>query len=102
MPVSLPINTLKGNWTRLHSAERLRRSSHVVSVIDQTVCIFGGEVQPRQPIDDQIDVLSLQSGKASLNPAADHRTNSLQTQQTTKQNPSQQLQVPALEPPLQF
>jgi hypothetical protein len=62
MPVSLPISTLKGNWTRLHSTERLRRSSHVVSVIDQTVCIFGGEVQPRQPIDDQIDVLSLQSG----------------------------------------
>jgi hypothetical protein len=62
MPVSLPMNTLKGNWSRLHNTERLRRSSHVVSVIDQTVCIFGGEVQPRQPIDDQIDILSLQSG----------------------------------------
>ena len=102
MPVSLPINTLKGNWARLHSTERLRRSSHVVSVIDKTVYIFGGEVQPRQPIDDQIDVLSLQSGTASPNPAAHHGTNNLQTRQTTKPNPSQQPQVPALEQPLQF
>jgi hypothetical protein len=61
-PRAMPINTLKGTWTRLLDTERLQRSSQVVSVIDNTVCIFGGEVQPRQPVDDQIDVFSLKSG----------------------------------------
>src|SRR5689334_13776128 len=58
----MPINTLRGTWSRLLEADRLRRSSQVLSVIDQTVYIFGGEVQPRQPVDDKIDVLSLKPG----------------------------------------
>jgi hypothetical protein len=58
----MPINVLKGTWSRLLEADRLRRSSQVLSVIDQTVCIFGGEVQPRQPVDDKIDVFSLKPG----------------------------------------
>ncbi|KAF1943491.1 galactose oxidase [Clathrospora elynae] len=66
MPVAMPISTLKGSWTCLLDDERLRRSSHVLSVIDQTVCIFGGEVKPREPIDDQVDVFSLKSDAPSL------------------------------------
>jgi hypothetical protein len=69
MPIATrgnPINTLKGTWTRLYDEERLRRSSHVLSVIGQTVCIFGGEVQPRQPVDDQVDVLSLTADAPKL------------------------------------
>ncbi|KAJ4366209.1 hypothetical protein N0V83_007845 [Neocucurbitaria cava] len=66
MPVARPISTLKGTWTRLLDEERLRRSSQVLSVIDQTVCIFGGEVQPRQPIDDKVDVFSLKPGSTNL------------------------------------
>jgi hypothetical protein len=62
MPIRKPISTLKGTWTRLLDTERLRRSSQVLSVIDQTVCIFGGEVHPRQPVDDKVDVFSLQPG----------------------------------------
>jgi hypothetical protein len=58
-----PINMLKGTWTRLLNEDRLQRSSQVLSVIDQTVCIFGGEVQPRKPVDDKIDVFSLKPGK---------------------------------------
>lgn len=57
-----PISTLKGRWTRLLDDERLRRSSQVLSVVDEAVCIFGGEVQPRQPVDDKIDVFSLKPG----------------------------------------
>ena len=60
----MPISTLNGTWTRLSSHERLRRSSQVVSVIDQKVCIFGGEVKPREPIDDKVDIFSLTSGIA--------------------------------------
>ncbi|KAL5119728.1 hypothetical protein ACEQ8H_002334 [Pleosporales sp. CAS-2024a] len=54
-----PINMLKGTWKRVLETDRLARSSHVLSVIDDTVCIFGGEVQPRQPVDNQVDILSL-------------------------------------------
>lgn len=61
-----PISTLKGTWTRLLDTERLRRSSQVLSVIDDKICIFGGEVQPRQPVDDQIDVLSTKPGPPPL------------------------------------
>jgi hypothetical protein len=57
-----PISTLKGTWTHLIDDERLRRSSQVLSVIDNTVCIFGGEVKPRQPVDDKVDVFSLMPG----------------------------------------
>jgi hypothetical protein len=57
-----PISTLKGTWTRLIDEERLRRSSHVLSVIGDSVCIFGGEVKPRQPVDDKVDVFSLKAG----------------------------------------
>jgi hypothetical protein len=57
-----PISTLKANWSRLLTSERLRRSSHVVAVLDQTVCIFGGEVEPRKPLDSHIDLLSLEPG----------------------------------------
>lgn len=67
MPVSMPINTLKGNWQRLIKTDRLKRSSQVLSVVNSHVCIFGGEVQPRQPVDDKVDVLSLNAGEfASL------------------------------------
>ncbi|KAJ4292603.1 hypothetical protein N0V90_009266 [Kalmusia sp. IMI 367209] len=59
MPVSKPIWKMNGSWSRLHAAERLRRSSQVLSVIDNIVYIFGGEVQPRQPVDNQVDILTL-------------------------------------------
>jgi hypothetical protein len=62
MPIRKPISTLTGTWMRLLDTERLRRSSQVLSVIDETVYIFGGEVQPRQPVDDKVDVFSLQPG----------------------------------------
>ena len=58
----MPISTLKAKWTRLLAAERLRRSSQIVSVVGQTVYIFGGEVEPRKPVDSQVDVLPLGSG----------------------------------------
>lgn len=55
----MPVSTLSGTWTRLLAADRLRRSSQVVSAVGETVCVFGGEVVPRQPVDDKIDVISV-------------------------------------------
>lgn len=66
MPVGKPINTLKGSWKRLLNDERLRRSSQVLSVVDSNVCIFGGEVKPREPIDDKVDVFPLKSNATNL------------------------------------
>ncbi|KAK7181925.1 hypothetical protein DPSP01_009522 [Paraphaeosphaeria sporulosa] len=66
MPTRKPIWHHNGKWTRLHSAERLRRSSHALAVIDSTVYIFGGEVQPRQPVDAALDVLRLSTGSPTL------------------------------------
>lgn len=63
MPVARPISTLKGTWTRLLDTERLRRSSQVLSIIDGNVCIFGGEIKPREPLDDKVDVVSLKPGE---------------------------------------
>jgi hypothetical protein len=100
MPVSMPISTLKGTWRRLLSDERLRRSSQVLSVIDQQVCIFGGEVKPREPIDDKVDTFSL-SGTLPLN-FADHQGTTLtapQMQRIWKQSQSLQHQVQELEAP---
>lgn len=68
MPVGKPVWNNNGTWSRVHQADRLRRSSQVLSVIDKTAYIFGGEVQPRQPIDSQLDVVSLdQAGTSPTN-----------------------------------
>ncbi|KAF2638185.1 galactose oxidase [Massarina eburnea CBS 473.64] len=64
-PIGRPIWNQNGAWTRLLASERLRRSSQVLSVIDNTAYIFGGEVQPRQPVDNQIDAVSLRKGTHS-------------------------------------
>lgn len=58
--------SLNGSWSRLIASERLRRSSQVLSVIDKTAFVFGGEVQPRQPVDAQLDVFSLAQGTSLL------------------------------------
>lgn len=67
MPVaSKAIWTQHGKWTRLYGAERMRRSSQTLSVVDNTAYILGGEVQPRQPVDDKLDVLPLRTPGAKL------------------------------------
>ncbi|KAJ4337763.1 hypothetical protein N0V87_004511 [Didymella glomerata] len=59
MPVSAPIHTLKGDWQKIAANDRLKRSSQIASVINGALHIFGGEVQPRQPVDDKVDVVAL-------------------------------------------
>ena len=46
-------------WTRLASSARLQRSSQTLSVVRNQAWIFGGELQPRQPVDNQIDIVEL-------------------------------------------
>lgn len=48
---------------KLVEAEILRRSSQVVSVVGDRVYIFGGELRPREPRDNDVHVVSLNSSK---------------------------------------
>ena len=50
-------------WTKLASSERLRRSSQVLSIVEETVWIFGGELFSRQPVDNQIDLINLSTNR---------------------------------------
>lgn len=47
-------------WTQVVSSTRLQRSSQTLSVAQGKAWIFGGEVLPREPVDNQIDVVELQ------------------------------------------
>lgn len=51
--------TLKGSWTHLLSYEPLQRSSQVTSIINDTTYVFGGELLPRQPRDNDIHLVKL-------------------------------------------
>ncbi|KAJ3726743.1 kelch repeat protein [Lentinula raphanica] len=51
--------TLTAKWTLLTSSERLNRSSQSLAVVGTQVLIFGGEVVPRLPVDNQLDVIDL-------------------------------------------
>ncbi|KAF4956369.1 hypothetical protein FGADI_3946 [Fusarium gaditjirri] len=46
-------------WSRITSSKRLYRSSQAVSSVGQKVYIFGGELLPREPVDNRVDVISL-------------------------------------------
>ncbi|KAH7309045.1 kelch repeat protein [Stachybotrys elegans] len=46
-------------WTRLASETRLQRSSQCVSVLGSALYIFGGEVLPREPVDNHLHAIEL-------------------------------------------
>ncbi|KAJ6785602.1 hypothetical protein PWT90_00474 [Aphanocladium album] len=50
-------------WSRLVATQRLYRSSQTVTVVGQQAYTFGGELIPRQPVDNKFDVVDL-SGKS--------------------------------------
>ena len=55
------MTSLSCSWTRLASSTRLQRSSQAISVVGSKAFIFGGELKPRQPVDNQTDVIDVQS-----------------------------------------
>ncbi|KAH8897323.1 kelch repeat protein [Thozetella sp. PMI_491] len=56
---------LAARWTQLASSARLQRSSQCLSTIGSRAWIFGGELQPREPVDSHFDVIDLGEGKAT-------------------------------------
>ncbi|KAF9772135.1 hypothetical protein IL306_010193 [Fusarium sp. DS 682] len=54
-PTTLP----QASLFRITSSKRLYRSSQAVSTIGQSAYIFGGELVPREPVDNRVDVVNL-------------------------------------------
>lgn len=57
------MSRIVANCHKLLEEETLRRSSQIVSVVDDKAYIFGGELRPREPRDNDVHVVSLNSGK---------------------------------------
>ncbi|KAK4142425.1 kelch repeat protein [Dichotomopilus funicola] len=55
---------LSARWTRLASSERLGRSSQSFSVLHSQAWVFGGELLPREPVDNRLDLIELRSTAA--------------------------------------
>ena len=51
---------LKATWKRISTDTILPRSSHSLSIIKTKAYIFGGEQQPREPVDNHVHVFTLQ------------------------------------------
>lgn len=54
----LPKNSMKGTWERIYVPE-LPRSSHTIDIVSDTAYIFGGEISPREPVDNDMHVVRL-------------------------------------------
>ncbi|KAH8595098.1 hypothetical protein B0O99DRAFT_512597 [Bisporella sp. PMI_857] len=52
-------------WTQLCTSDKLQRSSHILSVIEDNAYIFGGELLPRQPRDNHVYKMDIKAGSAS-------------------------------------
>lgn len=44
-------------WSKLLSADILQRSSQIISLTPDNVYIFGGELRPREPRDNDVHVV---------------------------------------------
>ena len=55
---------LKARWHRIDSPP-LPRSSHTLSVVAGRAYIFGGEISPREPVDNEMHIITLPSGSVS-------------------------------------
>lgn len=60
-----PTAPLEATLTRIPTDQPLPRSSHSLSIIQGRAYIFGGEVQPREPADNEMHVFILPSSAVS-------------------------------------
>lgn len=59
--IAKPTMPLKATWRRLVTPNPLPRSSHSLSVIKGNAYVFGGEERPREPVGNDMHVLTLPS-----------------------------------------
>lgn len=56
--IAAPRNTMTGTWERIYVPE-IPRSSHTINIVSSTAYIFGGEINPREPVDNDMHVVRL-------------------------------------------
>ena len=59
--VAQPTMPIKARWTPIPTSESLPRSSHSFSIVKGRAYIFGGEIEPRRPVDNDMHVITLPS-----------------------------------------
>ncbi|KAL8995608.1 MAG: hypothetical protein Q9169_004682 [Polycauliona sp. 2 TL-2023] len=57
--IAKPTMPLKATWRRLVASKPLPRSSHSLSVIKGKAYVFGGEETPREPVGNEMHILTL-------------------------------------------
>ena len=57
--IAKPTMPLKARFQRISTSKPLPRSSHTISVVKGRAYIFGGEIQPREPTDNEVHVYTL-------------------------------------------
>ncbi|KAH0845388.1 Kelch repeat protein [Fonsecaea pedrosoi] len=50
---------VRAKWTCILDEQKVKRSSHALAVIGSNAYIYGGEIKPREPVDSDVDVVSL-------------------------------------------
>lgn len=45
---------VSASWTSLLTSDELQRSSHILSVVNGSAYLYGGELLPRQPRDNHV------------------------------------------------
>lgn len=53
---------ISGTWHKVLESELLQRSSHAMLVIGGKAYVFGGELRPRQPVDNELHIVAIDSG----------------------------------------
>jgi hypothetical protein len=59
------MKAISGTWKKIIDKDVLRRSSQVISAIGNQIFVYGGELKPREPVDNDIHVLEV-SDKGKL------------------------------------
>ena len=57
--IAKPTMPLKARFQRIPTSKYLPRSSHSISVIKGRAYVFGGEIKPREPTDNEVHVYTL-------------------------------------------
>ena len=70
LAVAKPTMPLRATWKRISTGDPLPRSSHSLNVINGTAYIFGGEINPRIPVGNDMHLVTLPIPGAD----ADHKT----------------------------
>jgi hypothetical protein len=60
---SFTMGEISATWSQLYTSDELKRSSHILSAIDDNAYIFGGELLPRQPRDNHVYKIDIKAAR---------------------------------------